>query len=127
MKAASRRAELSVPLLASRPRYLGAGAGPVLVGSALGYSVSGGFDVVLSVLEVVTCVLAALMLARRVMFFASLSYLPALSLAVFALRSADEKDVVTPGLYRANQLTVPPRNVGSVAPAAGLIGPALLA
>ena len=44
--------KLSTILLASRPQYLGASAAPVLVGSALGYTVAGSFGVGLFVLAV---------------------------------------------------------------------------
>jgi 1,4-dihydroxy-2-naphthoate octaprenyltransferase len=43
-------AGLGTLLLAARPQYLGASVAPVLVGSALGYAVSGGFNVGLFVL-----------------------------------------------------------------------------
>lgn len=43
-------AGLGTLLLAARPQYLGASVAPVLVGSALGYAVTGGFDVGLFVL-----------------------------------------------------------------------------
>lgn len=47
-------AELGVILLASRPQYLGASAAPVLVGSALGYAVTGSFSIGLFLLAVLS-------------------------------------------------------------------------
>ncbi len=44
----------SVILLASRPQYLGASAAPVLVGSALGYAVTGSFSLGLFLLAVLS-------------------------------------------------------------------------
>jgi len=49
-------AELSVILLASRPQYLGASAAPVLVGSALGYAMTGSFSVGLFLLATISII-----------------------------------------------------------------------
>jgi len=68
-----------------------------------------------------TYVLAALMLARPETFFGGLFYLLTIPLAIFAMRSANVRDVVRPGLYRANQLTILLHNVGSLALAGGLL------
>ena len=43
-------------------------------------------------------------------------YLLTLPLAIFAMRSANPQDLATPGLYRANQLTILLHNVGSLSP-----------
>jgi len=50
MRTASLPSRLGIVLLASRPQYLGASAAPVLVGSALGYAVTGSFELGLFVL-----------------------------------------------------------------------------
>jgi len=68
-----------------------------------------------------TYVLAALMLARQATFFGGVFYLLTIPLAIFAMRSANVQDVVRPGLYRANQLTILLHNVGSLALAGGLL------
>jgi len=70
--------------------------------------------------------MAALMLLRNVTFFAGLFYLLTLPLAVLAIRSANQEDLVKPGLYRANQLTILLHNVGSLTLAAGLLVPGLV-
>jgi len=70
-----------------------------------------------------TYVLAALMLARPGTFFGGFFYLLTVPLAIFAMRSANVQDVVKPGLYRVNQLTILLHNVGSLALAGGLLVP----
>ncbi|HQI28562.1 MAG TPA: prenyltransferase, partial [Sedimentisphaerales bacterium] len=45
---------LSVILLASRPQYLGASAAPVLVGSAMGYALTGSFHLGLFLLATIS-------------------------------------------------------------------------
>jgi 1,4-dihydroxy-2-naphthoate octaprenyltransferase len=70
-----------------------------------------------------TYVLAALMLARSATFFGGFFYLLTIPLAIFAMRSANVQDVVKPGLYRVNQLTILLHNVGSLALAGGLLVP----
>lgn len=74
----------------------------------------------------VSYLLAALMLARQVTFYAGVFYLLSLPLGVFAMKSANDKDLSTPGLFRANQNTILLHTVGSLALAAGLLVPALL-
>jgi 1,4-dihydroxy-2-naphthoate octaprenyltransferase len=71
-------------------------------------------------------VAAALMLLRPVTFFAGAFYLLTLPLAVFALRAANLEDLVKPGLYRVNQLTILLHNAGSLTLAAGLLVPGLV-
>lgn len=69
--------------------------------------------------------LAALMLARRETFYAGLFYLLSVPLGIFATKSANEKDLATPGLFRANRNTVALHTVGCLALAAGALVPAL--
>ena len=67
--------------------------------------------------------LAGAMLLRGTTFFGGFFYLLTLPLAVFAMRSANPQDLATPGLYRANQLTILLHNVGSLTVAVGLLVP----
>jgi 1,4-dihydroxy-2-naphthoate octaprenyltransferase len=71
-------------------------------------------------------VAAGAMLLHRATFFGGLFYLLTLPLALFAMRAANARDLTTPGLYRANQLTILLHNIGSIALAAGLLLPALI-
>ena len=71
-------------------------------------------------------VLAALMLAQQTTFYAGMFYLLSLPLAIFAMKSANAKDLSTPGLFRANQNTILLHTVGSLALAGGLLVPGLL-
>jgi 1,4-dihydroxy-2-naphthoate octaprenyltransferase len=71
----------------------------------------------------VSYVLAGLMLLNDRTFYAGLLYLLTLPLAIFAMRSANSEDLVKPGLYRANQLTIVLHTVGSLSLAAGLLVP----
>lgn len=73
-----------------------------------------------------TYVMAALMLAQNATFFAGLFYLLTLPFAIFAMRAANSADLVKPGMYRANQLTILLHNVGSVTLAGGLLVPGLM-
>ncbi len=66
-------------------------------------------------------IFAAAMLIYRAMFFAGLLYLFTLPVAVLAVKSANKKDLVTPGLFRANQLTVLMHSAGSLALTIGFI------
>jgi 1,4-dihydroxy-2-naphthoate octaprenyltransferase len=66
-------------------------------------------------------IFAAAMLIYRSMFFAGLLYLLTLPVAVLAVKSANTKDLVTPGLFRANQLTVIMHTAGSLALTIGFI------
>jgi 1,4-dihydroxy-2-naphthoate octaprenyltransferase len=68
-----------------------------------------------------TYILAALMLLHSATFFGGTFYLLTLPLAIFALRSANAQDLVKPGLYRANQLTILLHNIGSLSLATGLL------
>lgn len=52
MKAATERSKLAILFLAARPKFLTASAAPVLVGSALGYAVTGSFHPLLFVLAI---------------------------------------------------------------------------
>lgn len=74
----------------------------------------------------VTYVMATLMLLQNVTFFAGLFYLLTLPFAIFAMRAANPTDLVKPGLYRANQLTILLHNVGSLTLAGGLLIPGLV-
>jgi len=75
---------------------------------------------------IATYLMATLMLARNATFFAGLFYLLTLPFAIFAMRAANPADLVKPGLYRANQLTILLHNVGSLTLAGGLLVPALV-
>jgi 1,4-dihydroxy-2-naphthoate polyprenyltransferase len=75
---------------------------------------------------IVSYVLAGLMLLNDRTFYAGLLYLLTLPLAIFAMRSANREDLVKPGLYRANQLTIVLHTVGGLSLAAGLLVPGLL-
>lgn len=75
---------------------------------------------------IATYLMAALMLVRNVTFFAGLFYLLTLPFAIFAMRAANPADLVKPGMYRANQLTILLHNVGSVTLAGGLLVPGLV-
>ncbi len=66
-------------------------------------------------------IFAALMLLHGSTFLAGVFYLLTLPLAFLALRSANSKDLVTPGLYRANQMTILLHHVGSLALTLGLL------
>jgi 1,4-dihydroxy-2-naphthoate octaprenyltransferase len=71
-------------------------------------------------------VAAGAMLLHGATFFGGLFYLLTLPLAVFAMRAANVQDLTTPGVYRANQLTILLHNIGSVVLAAGLLLPGLI-
>lgn len=75
---------------------------------------------------IATYLMAALMLLRNATFFAGLFYLLTLPFAIFAMRAANSADLVKPGMYRANQLTILLHNVGSVTLAGGLLVPGLM-
>jgi 1,4-dihydroxy-2-naphthoate octaprenyltransferase len=66
-------------------------------------------------------VCAAAMLISRSSFFAGLLYLSTLPLAFIAVKSANKEDLVTPGLFRANQLTVILHSAGSLALTIGFL------
>jgi 1,4-dihydroxy-2-naphthoate octaprenyltransferase len=66
-------------------------------------------------------IFAAAMFIYRSMFFAGLLYLLTLPVAVLAVKAANKKDLVTPGLFRANQLTVILHTAGSLALTIGFI------
>jgi 1,4-dihydroxy-2-naphthoate octaprenyltransferase len=71
-------------------------------------------------------VAAGIMLLHGTTFFGGFFYLLTLPVAIFAMRAANPQDLATPGLYRANQLTILLHNVGSVAVAAGLLIPGFI-
>jgi 1,4-dihydroxy-2-naphthoate octaprenyltransferase len=66
-------------------------------------------------------IFAAAMLIYRSMFFAGLFYLLTLPVAVLAVKSANKKDLVKPGQFRANQMTVLLHTAGSLALTTGFI------
>ena len=66
-------------------------------------------------------IIAAAMLIYSSMFFAGLFYLITLPIAAFAIKSANEKDLVKPGQYRASQITVLLHAIGSLALTIGFI------
>ena len=78
-----------------------------------------------SVLVTSFLVAAAAMMIYPSMFFSGLFYLITLPIAVFAIKSANKKDLSTPGQYRASQITVLFHAVGSLALTLGFIITAL--
>lgn len=66
-------------------------------------------------------IIAAAMLINPSMFFAGLFYLFTLPIAAFAIKSANKKDLVKPGQYRASQITVLLHTIGSLAFTIGFI------
>ena len=60
------------------------------------------------------------------MFFAGLFYLLTLPLAVLAIKFANKEDLATPGLYRANKITILLHTIGALALTAGFIISGLL-
>ncbi|MCP4261491.1 MAG: 1,4-dihydroxy-2-naphthoate octaprenyltransferase [Planctomycetes bacterium] len=66
-------------------------------------------------------IFAAAMLIYRSMFLAGLLYLLTLPLAVLAIKSANKEDLVKPGLFRANQLTILLHTAGSLVLTIGFI------
>ena len=70
---------------------------------------------------VASFVIAAVMLIYGGMFYAGLFYLFTLPVAVVAMRFVNKKDLITPGKYRASQITVILHALGSLALAAGFI------
>jgi len=70
-------------------------------------------------------IFAALMLLHGTTFLAGALYFLTLPLAFLAIRSANSKDLVTPGLYRANKMTILLHHAGSLALTLGLLVPAL--
>jgi len=66
-------------------------------------------------------IIAAVMLIYRSMFFAGLFYLFTLPIAAFAIKSANKKDLVKPGQYRASQFTVLLHAIGSLTLTIGFI------
>jgi len=70
---------------------------------------------------IVSFPIAAAMLIYDSMFFAGLFYLFTLPIAIVAIRFVNEKDLTTPGKYRASQITVILHTLGSLALTAGFI------
>jgi 1,4-dihydroxy-2-naphthoate octaprenyltransferase len=70
---------------------------------------------------ILSFVFAAAMLISRSMFLAGLLYLFTLPIAVLTVKSANKEDLVKPGLFRANQLTVILHSAGSLALTIGFI------
>ncbi len=70
---------------------------------------------------VASYVIAAAMLVSRQMFFAGLFYLVTLPVAIIAIKAANEKDLATPGQYRASQITVLLHTIGALTVTAGLL------
>jgi 1,4-dihydroxy-2-naphthoate octaprenyltransferase len=66
-------------------------------------------------------IFAAAMFIYRSMFFAGLLYLLTLPVAVLAIKAANKKDLVTPGKFKANQLTIILHTAGSLALTIGFI------
>jgi 1,4-dihydroxy-2-naphthoate octaprenyltransferase len=74
---------------------------------------------------VASFIIAAAMMIYRSLFFAGLLYLVTLPIAVRAVKFANREDLIKPGQYRANQVTVLLHAVGSLALAVGFIITAL--
>ena len=70
---------------------------------------------------VTSFIIAAVMLSYHLLFFAGLLYLFTLPIAVFAIKFANEEDLVKPRQYRASQITVLLHTVGALALAVGFI------
>jgi 1,4-dihydroxy-2-naphthoate octaprenyltransferase len=66
-------------------------------------------------------VCAAAMLIYRSFIFAGMLYLLTLPIAIVAIKTANKDDLLTPGRYRANELTVFLHVLGSLTLAAGFI------
>jgi 1,4-dihydroxy-2-naphthoate octaprenyltransferase len=66
-------------------------------------------------------VIAGIMLIYSPLFLAGLLYLLTLPIAVLGLKAANKNDLVTPGLYRANQITVLLHAAGSLALTIGFV------
>jgi 1,4-dihydroxy-2-naphthoate octaprenyltransferase len=66
-------------------------------------------------------VIAIAMLIYRPMFYAGLFYLFSLPVGILAIRFANEKDLTTPGRYRASQITVFLHALGCLFLSAGLV------
>jgi 1,4-dihydroxy-2-naphthoate octaprenyltransferase len=66
-------------------------------------------------------IFAVLMLISRSMFLSGLLYLFTLPLAFLAIKSANKEDLVKPGMFRANQLTVLLHTAGSLVLTIGFI------
>ncbi len=66
-------------------------------------------------------IIAAVMLIYPSMFFAGLFYLFTLPIAALAIKSANKKDLIKPGQYRASQITVLLHAIGSLALTIGFI------
>jgi 1,4-dihydroxy-2-naphthoate octaprenyltransferase len=71
-------------------------------------------------------IIATFMLLQHRLFIGGLLYLLTLPLAIFAMRSANQRDLTQPGQYRANQLTIVLHTVGTVSLAVGLLLSGLL-
>jgi len=74
---------------------------------------------------VASYVIAAAMLVCQQMFFVGLFYLLTLPIAIIAIKAANEKDLATPGQYRASQITVLLHTIGALTITAGLLVTAL--
>ncbi len=74
---------------------------------------------------VASFIIAAAMMIYGSLFFAGLLYLITLPIAVRAVKFANKEDLIKPGQYRANQITVLLHAVGSLALTIGIIITAL--
>ncbi|MBN1806239.1 MAG: 1,4-dihydroxy-2-naphthoate octaprenyltransferase [Sedimentisphaerales bacterium] len=73
-------------------------------------------------IAVISCfIFAAAMMFYRSMFLAGLLYLLTLPIAVLAVKSANKEDLVKPGQFKANQITVLLHTAGSLALTIGFI------
>ena len=73
----------------------------------------------------VSFLIAAAMMIYSSLFFAGLLYLITLPIAVRAVKFANKDDLIKPGRYRANQITVLLHAIGSLALTIGFIITAL--
>ena len=90
------------------------------------FGVSAGVRVYQIALITSYIIAAASIFIAPSMFFAGLFYLLTLPIAVLAIRSANKEDLATPGLYRANKITILLHTISALALTAGFIISGLL-
>ena len=90
------------------------------------FGVSAGVRVYQIVLITSYIIAVASIFISRWMFFAGLFYLLTLPIAVLAIKSANKKDLATPGLCCANKITILLHTIGALALTAGFIISGLL-
>ncbi len=85
------------------------------------FGVSAGVQVYRVILITSYIIAAASIFIFRWMFFAGLLYLLTLPIAVLAIKFANKEDLATPGLYRANKVTILLHSAGTLALTAGFV------